>query len=252
MKWTAIFLSIVLLTCAIAAAQTTVPPIIVTTPPPPTSLPSVLVTAQRIGGGTIICRGTGCANVMEGLQTKSPLYYMNHDVPTPFEEIPIKQLDFCRDLKAAKPSNCSAANPPSSPGITPPASSPWQPNGCGTGGMGDWFQDKALEMLAGRAYSGNLDEPFAGVSFTNACNGHDQCWAMGYGKGGCDTDFGMNMQNACSQLQGSSADSCSGFASLYHGIVSTTNAASNAYSNSAAQRTCAIWASDMRENNCGQ
>lgn len=45
---------------------------------------------------------------------------------------------------------------------------------------------------------------------------------------------------------------CQGFASLYHGAVSTTNGSHSAYANVAEKRVCAVWANGMRENHCGK
>jgi len=235
---------------AFASAQQTLGPVVVTAPPPIPTIPPVTATAPRIGGGpTIICRGSACAAFLDGLKAQyNPENFVSEGMLE--DGVPVPGPQFCTGLKALKPNGCSSSNPPPSPGIFVPGKPAWQPNGCGTGGAGDWFQDLALELLAGQAYSGNLNSPYAGVSFQNACDGHDQCWASGGNKGECDSNFGNNMQNACSQLGGSAGNSCSGFASLYHGIVSTVNGAGNAYASSMSSRACAVWANDMRENSC--
>lgn len=238
---------------ALAVAQTTIGPVIVTAPPPPTTLPAVVVTAPRVGGGTIICRGMGCAGVILAMQEEKQQYYMTMQLPTPLlEDIELSPAQFCAKLKVRRPANCNLSSPPSSPGITVPGMAAWQPNGCGTGGIGDWFQDFILERIAGQAYSGNLNAPYAGVSFQGACDSHDQCWASGKNRATCDVAFQSSMNTGCSQLSDSNAQgTCTGFASLYHGAVSVTNGSNNAYASSTANRACAVWANDMRGNSCG-
>lgn len=239
-------------TCAIAVAQTTMGPVIVTAPPPPPTLPPVIATAPRVGGGTVICRGMGCAGVVEALQQEKMDYFMQMQMPIlDPEEIEIDQAKVCASLKARRPSNCNLSSPPPSPGINISGQPTWQPNGCGTGGIGSWFQDFILERVAGQSYSGNLDSPYVGVSFKGACDSHDQCWAMGGNRTTCDINFRNSMNSACSQLSDSGAQgNCSGFASLYHGAVSTTDGSHGAYATSTANRACAVWANDMRENGC--
>jgi len=151
----------------------------------------------------------------------------------------------------AAPTYCNLSSPPPSPGINISGQPTWQPNGCGTGGIGSWFQDFILERVAGQSYSGNLDSPYVGVSFKGACDSHEQCWAMGGNRTTCDINFRNSMNSACSQLSDSGAQgNCSGFASLYHGAVSTTDGSHGAYATSTANRACAVWANDMRENGC--
>lgn len=252
MKRKALLIMVAVAVSAWAAAQTPLGPVVVTAPPPPPTLPPVIATAQRIGGGTVICRGMGCAGVLESLRQEKIDYLSQMQMPVPeLELIEVNQLQVCRRLKAKRPSNCNQSNPPPSPGINVPGQSAWQPNGCGTGGIGSWFQDFVLERVAGQSYSGNLDSPYAGVSFKGACDSHDQCWAMGGNRTTCDINFRNSMNNACSQLSGTSAQGqCSGFASLYHGAVSTTDGSHSAYATSTASRACAVWANDMRENGC--
>lgn len=99
-----------------------------------TTLPPVVVTAPRIGGGTIVCRGEACAMVIAQLRQTAidELLRMQRPVPLP-EDIPLSKSKVCSKLKADKPSNCSFSSPPSSPGISVPGQPAWQPNGCGTG-----------------------------------------------------------------------------------------------------------------------
>lgn len=223
----------------------------ITTPSPSTpTLPPVTVTAPRIGGGNVLCRGDGCAGMLDAMKEQINMEFLTQGLPIQ-DDPPVSGQQFCNNLKALKPSGCNGSNPPPSPGISVPGKPAWQPNGCGTGGMANWFVDLVLEVTASQSYSGNLNSPYQGVSFQGACNSHDQCWAMGGSRGVCDLQFRDSMNTACGQLgDAGSQATCMGFASNYHGAVSTTNASNSAYANSVQGRICAIWANDMRENNC--
>lgn len=208
-----------------------------------TALPPVVVVGQRTDGGTIICRGYACAGVLGILWARAPVL----DVASISPEVDGDQ--FCQYLNASKPSGCSATNPPPSPGINVPGMPTWQANGCGTGPLANLFADVLLEIVTRPTYSGNFQAPYPGVSFSGACNGHDQCWAMGGIKDVCDYGFRQDMINACG---GDSAANnvCIGFSGLYHGAVTNTGMAQDAYNKSVSGRACALWASDMRENGC--
>lgn len=216
-----------------------------------TTLPPVTATGTRIGGGSIICRGEGCAGVLFMMQNGSAIP-PNEVSATPLEDIPVDGNAFCQNLNQNKPSGCSLSSPPASPGITVPGQTAWAPNGCGTGGIGSWFQDAILEVVTSQSYSGDIHAPYPGVSFRAACDAHDACWASGGFRAECDNAFRDSTQAACSIISSSAGRStCSGFGSLYHGAVTTTNGSHNAYATSSNNRQCALWASDMRENNCG-
>lgn len=251
MKWRVlVFLAIV--GAGFMTAAQTLPPVIVTAPPPPPTLPPVTVTAPRVEGGTIVCRDSACAGVIAAMRQDRIRQYVQAQLPPPApDSILLEQALFCSKLNGGKPSGCSFSNPPASPGIVVPGKAPWAPNGCGTGGVGGWFQDFVLERIAGTAYSGQLDMPYSGVSFRGACDSHDQCWAEGKGRAQCDMNFRDSMNAACGQLgDAGSIAGCSGFASLYHGAVSTTDGANNAYDSSTGNRKCAVWANSMKENGC--
>lgn len=254
MKWRKGAYLLALGLASLALAQTTLGPVIVTAPPPPPTLPAVVATAPRTGGGTIICRDSGCAGVLATLRRERIQLYAHMQVrPPPIERLVIDQKQFCARLKGRRPAGCNPANPPSSPGIVVPGKSPWTPNGCGTGGVGGWFQNFVLKQIAGRSYSGNINEPYPGVSFLGACNSQDQCWASGGNRGRCDLSFASSMASACNQLvDRDGIAACQGFASLYHGAVSTTNGSHSAYANVAEKRVCVVWANGMRENHCGK
>lgn len=167
------------------------------------------------------------------------------------DDAPVSGPQFCSNLKALRPPNCPTTSPPSSPGITTPGKPVWRANGCGTGGVADMAGDLLLQIIATQSYSGNLDEPYSGVSFLGACNSHDQCWASGNPRYVCDMEFRHAMNDACSALASPAAvNTCTGFAGQYHSAVSITNKSHSTYASSEAARRCALWAHDMRMNSC--
>lgn len=210
-----------------------------------TTLPPVVVTGQRIDGATIICRGYDCADAL----FQTPITPFNPDVDSISGDGPaVDGQQFCQNLKAKKPSGCSANNPPPSPGIGVPGQAAWQANGCGTGGLANVFLDVALHLSASNTYSGSLNAPHPGVSFLGACNSHDMCYAVATPKGTCDDQFFTAMGGACA----GHGTACMDWAHAYRGGVGVSNAAQNAYNNSSSKRTCALWAMDMRDNMCPQ
>jgi len=225
--------------------------VIVTAPLPPTTLPAVQVTATRIGGGSVLCRGDGCAGILVSMQLEANLENLTQDMPL-LDDAPVSGPQFCSSLKAQRPPGCSSINPPSSPGINVPGRPAYQPNKCGTGRFANWFLDFVLGVTSSQSYSDNLNAPFAGVDFTGACNSHDQCWASGGARATCDIQFRDSMISGCQQLGDFSASAtCQGFAGSYHGAVSHTNPSNSAYAVSTQERICVVWANDMRENSCG-
>lgn len=215
---------------------------------PTTNGPSVLVQGTRIGGGTIICRGEACAGVLSSMMG-SPVNHVELPPLADDGSVAVSGPQFCANLRAAKPSGCNASNPPPSPGIYVPGRAPFEANGCGTGRLSSLFADVALEIIARPTYSGDFQAPYPGVSFAAACNAHDTCWAAGSMRSVCDYNFRSDMIAACGGDHPSN-NTCLGFSGIYHGAVTNTGASLNAYNSSVAERACAVWASDVRENQC--
>jgi len=164
----------------------------------------------------------------------------------PQGDLELDKAKFCQNLKSKKPSSCSASNPPSVPGFDPS----WEPNGCGTGGLANWIADKILSSAYTDSYSGEINAPFAGVSFLAACNAHDRCWGLAADKDQCDLAFRQTMDAACSGLSTTSGiNNCLGFSGIYHGAVTSDLGNSN-YEDSVSDFNCAAWAADMEENGC--
>lgn len=212
----------------------------------PVEFPPVQVIGSRIGGGEVICRGLDCAAVLQQLQQQERYAHEFSSFEASIgESLPVDHQKLCRDLKARRPSGCNLSNPPASPGISPN----WQPNGCGTGRLSNLFLDAALEMAASRMYSGNLDAPYSGASFLSACNQHDTCYAVAGNKAICDDAFGTQMNQICQQ-QAADLSHCRAWANGYHAAVYLSDRSFSAHQTASKQRACAIWALDMRGNQC--
>lgn len=241
-----LFLGLIVLVSVGAIAQTTIGPVIVTAPPPPPMLPPVTVTATNSFGGTVLCTGEACGWVLDSMQNQWNQDQWDSQGPTE-DLFVVDNTQFCNQLRANRPSNCSMSSPPSSPGI----SSSWQPNTCGSGPISSAFGNAVLNATS-LNYSNNLNAPYAGVSFANACNGHDQCYAYGMDKGSCDFAFLNDMMAGCAGVVSSSGRStCEGFAGTYFGTVSNSPVAYLAYNTSYNGRMCALWVYDMQNNGCG-
>ncbi len=214
------------------------------------TIPPVIATAPRIGGGTIICRGYECRDALSALQAwGSTGLEQEASVADGAGGLEVSKPQLCSSLKNKKPQGCNFSSPPASPGITVAGQAPYEPNGCGTGVFTNWLLDKILEISHGQSYSGDLNEPYEGVSFRAACNAHDVCWASGGDRGQCDLAFQASTWSACSAVADPNG-TCRGWSSSYHGAVSNTNASHSAYETSTENRQCALWAMDMRENGC--
>lgn len=208
--------------------------------------PTIIVVGHRPDGSPIDCGGSSCfASAQEEAARSLQEYLLMYDT-FPQDELPLDGEKFCQTLASKKPQGCSLDHPPPSPGIHVPGRSSWQPNGCGTGGLSNVFLSVVLNLAASNTYSNDLDAPYPGVSFLSACNDHDRCYAIAGGKNACDSQFNSEMESAC----GAAGEGCIAWAHAYHGGVGVSNAAQNAYNHSAAERTCAVWANDMKNNGC--
>ncbi len=224
----------------------------ITTPgPPPFPLPNVKVTAPRLEGGNVLCRGEACAGMLTYM--KMIVKVENLVAEGMIEDETVEGGDFCGNLRRLRPnSECRANTAPSTPGITTPGRSVWQANGCGDSRRTQMMGSVLFNIVSSESYSGNFDAPYPGVSFNGACNTHDSCWAAGNSRAQCDSSFYASMRGACNQLNdGAAINVCTGYAGLYHGGVATTNPSNSAYAQSIALRECSIWGQDMRDNNCG-
>ena len=210
-----------------------------------TTLGKLTVTGTTLDGWKVVCSGSACGNLISNNTVR-----FNTNQPEMGEggggrELGLMKDQFCAELAKSKPSGCNLSSPPASPDITIPGVAVWQPTGCGLGGWKDALLSRVAQFAAGNNYSGDLDAPREGVSFLSACNEHDRCYAVAGGKSECDQSFKANMLALCG-----ADDLCGGWADLYSGIVKTTESAQGAYNASATDRTCALFAKDMRRNGC--
>jgi len=212
-----------------------------------TDLATVRVVATAIDGNPISCSTSGCSSAANQEALAEYMRWQLEHATAPEEPPAIDRLKFCQRLRASKPPDCGSGPPPSVPGYD----LGWQPNGCGTGGLSNWFASSVLSVISTEAYSGDFNAPFPGVSFLGSCNEHDRCWGAGGDRATCDTAFQGSMLNACGAAAAGGAQStCIGFAGIYHGAVTTTDASNAAYAASLAQHACAAWTYDMNLNGC--
>lgn len=212
-------------------------------------------TIQAVGittdGFSVACRGIDCANFLLSAGGQVPRTML----PGMGEgggggQLNVSKKQVCDFIKSKQPNNCFVFAPPSTPTYDPS----WQPNGCGAGGMENYFGPAILLGLYGQYAGGGMDAPFnydgRTVSFLSSCNTHDRCWGEGMERTACDATFLENMQYQCTALtRPEEQGACMGMASLYHAGVSSTVGTGN-YEAALAQLTCAAWVKDVTVNRC--
>lgn len=211
------------------------------------TLPPVKVTAPRTDGGDFSCLSSACFNAVNQESFATNQEFLETHERYPDEPPALDPEKICSIMRQNRPANCNLDSPPSVPGFDPS----WAANGCGTGPRANWFLDQALSQSNSSTYSGDINAPFAGVSFLAACNSHDACWGSAMDRANCDVQFRSAMESACSgQSNPQPYNVCMGYAGMYHGAVSTTNGSNEAYANAVRENTCAAWAHDMKSNRC--
>ncbi len=218
---------------------------------------TVQVTGSRVGGGTIVCRGSECAEVLFGLQSRV-LELWDGEFPLDQADVPVSKDEFCRSLKSSKPAGCSTASnqaPVPGLGISSGLYASMFSNGCGTGSTFESLVAVSLETSGlVNNFSGDRNAPIASqptFSFRNDCNAHDACYAGQLGQSQCDSAFASDMLNSCSAAFGaysSDAASCQAFARLYSGLVGSLG--HHAYTASEARMACSLWNQNMNANAC--
>jgi len=205
---------------------------------------------EMIVDDSILCTGSGCGPLLDSLAQEYQMdLYLLLNQPSTLDETPTYTLavsteQLCERLEESKPKGCSSSSPPSVPGFDPY----WQPNGCGVGGWRDFL----LARLAGismSTFTGDLDEPFPGVSFEPACNAHDRCYGVQISQYQCDNLFYAGMQSACeSNTANATRTLCMSTAAIYFGTVAQHG--ENAYESAGEDRACATWHREMEANDC--
>ena len=212
--------------------------------PPVVELPPIKVTAQRSKWRTPgqLSMITGVDIIIENYQLMTRPDITIEDV---LGDADVNLLR-CQEIRADRPQNCGfnlsgtlIFNMPSVPGFDPN----WSGNGCGTGGG----VNAVLEFFTPSLHPdfNELNEPYQGVNFLDACNAHDRCFASsGTSFGGCNDAFFEAMNQACGGIS-----RCEDFASLYRAGVAT-NVGRWAYDSAQAKVSCAEWHDLMEINNC--
>lgn len=213
-------------------------------------LPPVTVVGEREDGGSLVCMSGACLSSAQEESARMFAEYLRMYDTFPQEDLPLNGARFCQTLASKQPQGCSLSQPPASPGIPVPGQAAWQPNGCGIGPSKNWFLSQIVGLGYGSVYTGDLNAPYPGVSFENACDAHDGCWGSGSDRTWCDISFQSDMNTACEAVTNTSGwGACRGLSSAYHAAVST-DAAGDHYDSTLADRLCALWAMDMRQNEC--
>ncbi|MFN3843674.1 MAG: hypothetical protein ACK4RW_10500 [Rehaibacterium terrae] len=213
------------LLCEVSEAQSVMEPI------------EVVGTAPATGGLLILCYSPACMGIVTAEQAMARVDAVLED------EIEIDEDRFCKNLRRARPRGCSYHSPPSVPRLDPG----WVGNGCGDGS----WRTRAAEFLLGLivdGYTGDLNNPLPGVSFFGVCQAHDYCYGIGADRGRCDREFVESLGDTCQRSAGSYLSSCLLLAGAYGSAV--VRYGRSAYDAAQSQRACALWALEMRVNQC--
>lgn len=213
----------------------------------PIELPPITVVAPATDGTNILCQGAGCWLVLQATQGAYADFENYLDLSLKLEPAQIDRTQFCSNLKNKQPRKCRLGSIPSTPVYDPG----WQPNGCGTGAIANAAVSSLMSSLFAGFYT--LDEPYQGVSFEEACNGHDRCYWSAGGFNQCNSAFSADMSAACSggTIAGSSPRFvCENFAAVYRAAVSTDTFGADAYDEAQRALTCAGWYQAMVMNRC--
>lgn len=205
---------------------------------------------EMIGDESILCTGDGCSALLDSLSRSHEMdLYLLLTRPSPIDEtstytLAVSTEQLCERIEESRPEGCSASDSPSVPGFD----ANWQPNGCGVGGWRDFL----LARLAGISmptFTGDLDEPFPGVSFEPACNAHDRCYGVQLPQFQCDDLFHVGMQRACeSNTANATRTLCMSTAAIYFGTVAQHG--ESAYDAAGQEHACATWHREMEANDC--
>lgn len=214
--------------------------------------PPVVVTAPRIGGGTVLCYGMDCAGILSQLSWTPPPLNLNE--ATLVDDQAVDPEAFCEGLKGQRPEDCSAdgSGVPPAPGVNTsmPAFLALHANGCGDG---SWQFEAA--NLAARfnvdGYTGNPDEPLPGLQIRDICNVHDACYAGGGDKPTCDANFGSALEE---RLRTQYVPDSAAY-QYARNVMQAYSAAvglfgTRAYENALNAYKCAVWNANMENNQC--
>ncbi len=127
-------------------------------------LPPVVVTAPATDGGTVLCTGDGCANLLASMQATA--YFELHDQEPPIGEpndAPIDLEEFCSNLSDQEPDDCGSTPPPAPLVNTTLAVYATQyGSGCGDGSWAGSIADFIASAIVDD-YSGDPNEPMPSI-----------------------------------------------------------------------------------------
>ena len=217
------------------------------------TLAPVIVKGTTIDGTNVACYGSDCAAFLFSIGGVEPGFRTQQAAMGEGGggQLSVTKQQFCTTLASQRPPNCNAASPPSVPVYDPL----WEPNGCGTGGLANFFAERMMGIAYSEHFSGNLNSPYksannGNISFQVSCNDHDRCWGSGFDRPNCDIDFKEGMFTACDVLTSPAEyGTCTGMASAYYSAVSSDGATEH-YEEGLDALKCAVWAYDMKRNGC--
>lgn len=206
------------------------------------AMDTIVVTAPRY---TPFCTGIACSQALDdlakALKSTSPFQTKPGERMDPVE-IPVTQEQLCRAIKARQPAGCTTK--PIIVGVNG-----GMPNGCGVGGMTDFFLRQALSQTYGSVFTGDLNRPMLNVNFRIGCDAHDECYGRQGGFDGCNSAMTTAIQSACATA--ANIATCSSMAGLYTGAIGSDQARAN-YANDGAAIQCLKYQNDLARNGCGQ
>ena len=217
------------------------------------TMPTVYVTGERpsTDGGLLKCYSTNCLALFSMARVE-PIH-----IDAVLGEDEYDREAFCDALSDSQPSGCpnSLAAAPRVPGINTSLAdflaSPGV-NGCGTGGLADIIASRAAGVAYGN-FSGNLDEPVAGLNFRSACDAHDACFAQQRGFVTCNREFFDAMSEEINRHGLTPTSSIRYWAESYRNAYAAavaTDFGQDAYGAAAAAFACATWNLEMETNSC--
>lgn len=197
-----------------------------------TTLPPTVVRGQS--PGAVLCEGSACEHIINELFGWNEFITEMPPILEPDAFSQAQKDRICRELKQARPPNCSTSIAPS----TPRHDSNWQSNGCGDG---SWIANLANAVV-------DLNHPVPGVSFYGACMNHDRCYGLAQPQAQCDNTFQQSLNAAC----GTSISTYQAQCGTWSNVISQAviSGGSQAHQNAVRQLDCASWHKDMEKFTC--
>lgn len=217
--------------------------------------PPVTVTAPRVGGGTVVCYGSDCADMLRGMQEFS--HFQAEVLAIPVDSPgAVDKSEFCNELKNKNPNgnSCPAGGPtvPRVPGygISRDQYANTMANGCGDGSAA-FVAANLMARVTVTGYTGDPNQPYPGLHLQDICNAHDACYAAQAGRGACDGAFDSALETRVNDLYTRGQDphrNALNVARAYAAAVGLKG--TSAYEKASADYRCAAWNASMDANQC--